>query len=160
MSYGHIPAPPLPPPPSPEVAARKSWLSRNVKWFVPTFILGLILVITVAVGGMVALVLGLMKSSEPYRHAVEVATNNRQVTSELGEPVVPGWYVTGNFNTSGSGGQADMAIPLRGRLHDGTVRVIAKKTGDDWTYETLEVQVEGHESPIQLLPAASPREDN
>jgi hypothetical protein len=160
MSYGYVP-PPSPPLPLPR-AAPKDWFSTNWKWFVPTILLGLVLVLALFVGGVVTFVFGLMKSSEPYQHAVAIASSNPHVVRELGRPLVPGWYVTGNINLSGTSGQADMAIPLKGTLRRGTVYVVAKKTNGVWTYSTLQMLVDGDGFPIELLPApatSSPKED-
>jgi hypothetical protein len=148
MSSGYIPAPPPPP-----LVLPKSWFSRNWKWFVPTLILGLVLLLALFVGGLLTFVFGLLKSSEPYQHAVAVASSNPDVVRELGTPIVPGWYLSGNINVSGSSGDANLAIPLNGSLHRGTVYVVAKKTDDAWSYDKLEMLVEGHEIPIELLPS-------
>lgn len=155
MNSGYIPAPPSFPTPVPE-----SWFSRNWKWFVPTAALGFIVLVALAVGGLVGFVFGLLKSSEPYQHAVAVATSNPDVVRELGAPVSPGWYVSGNINVSGTSGDADLAIPLNGSLHRGTVYVHAKKTEGVWNYDKLEMLVEGREVRIELLPAPSPQPED
>jgi hypothetical protein len=122
MSYGYIPAPPPPP-----VTLPKIWFSRNWKWFVPTLILGLVLLVALFVGGLLTLTFGLLKSSEPYQHAVAVASSNPDVVRELGAPIAPGWYASGSINVSGNSGDAKLAIPLNGKFRHGTVYV-AKKT--------------------------------
>jgi hypothetical protein len=127
MSSGYVPAPP----PSP-VSLPESWLSPNWKWLVPTIVLGLGLLVAVAVGALVTFVFGLLKSSEPYQHAVAVASSNQDVVRELGAPVAPAWYLSGSENESGSSGDAELAIPLKGSLHRGTVYVLAKKTEGVW----------------------------
>ena len=147
MSYGYIPASP-----PPALTLPESWFSRNWKWFVPTLVLGLVLLIAVGVGALITFVFGLLKSSEPYQHAVAVASSNPDVVRELGTPIVPAWYISGNINVSGSSGNADLAIPLKGSLHRGTVYVVAKKTAGVWAYDKLQVLVDGQESPIKLLP--------
>ena len=152
MSSGYIPAA-LPPTPLPE-----SWFSRNWKWFVPTLVLGLVLLVAVAVGALLTFVFGLMKSSEPYQHAVAVASSNPDVVRELGAPIVPGWFASGNINVSGNSGDANLAIPLNGKLRHGTVYVVAKKTDGVWSYDKLEVLVDGHEVPIELLPTSLPKD--
>jgi len=88
MSSGYIPAPP------PALTLPKSWFSRNWKWLVPTIVLGLVLLIAVAVGALLTFVFGLLKSSEPYQHAVAAPSSNQDVVRELGAPVSPGWYVS------------------------------------------------------------------
>ena len=155
MSSGYIP-----PPPASQMALPKSWFSRNWKWFIPTLILGLALLLTLVVGGLLTFVFGLLKSSEPYQHAVAVASNNPEVVRELGAPIEPAWYVSGNINVSNSSGDANLAIPLNGKLHRGTVYVVAKKTDGVWTYDKLQVLVDGQESPIKLLPVTATPSDN
>jgi hypothetical protein len=136
----------------------KSWFSRNWKWLIPTAVLGLFLLVAVAVGALLTFVFGLLKSSEPYQHAVAVASNNPEVVRELGAPIEPAWYVSGNINVSNSSGDANLAIPLNGKLHRGTVYVVAKKTGGVWTYDKLQMLVDGHEFPIELLPTSLPKD--
>jgi hypothetical protein len=155
MSSGYIPAPPPSPMPLPE-----SWFSRSWKWFVPTLILGLVLLLALFVGGLLTFVFGLLKSSEPYQHAVAIASSNPDVVRELGAPIAPGWYVSGNINVSESSGEANLAIPLNGSLHRGTVYAIAKKTDGVWTYTKLRIVVEGNESPIELLQTPPPQPED
>jgi hypothetical protein len=155
MSSGYIPAPP----PSP-VSLPESWLSRNWKWFVPTLILGLVLLLALVVGGLLTFVFGLLKSSEPYQHAVAVASSNPDVVRELGAPIAPGWYVSGSINVSENSGDANLAIPLNGSRHRGTVYVLAKKTDGVWRYDKLDMLVEGHEFPLELLPTPPPQTED
>jgi hypothetical protein len=146
MSYGYAPTP-IPP-----MVPQPSWFSQNWKWFLPTIILGPLLLLALFIGGILTFVFGMMKSSEPYHHAVATAQNNPEVLRELGDPVEPGWFTSGSINLSGSSGAADMAISLNGKLRHGSVHVIANESGGTWTYQKLEVFVDGHDTPIQLLP--------
>lgn len=148
MSYGYTPAP-LPPPPM----GRPSWFSQNKKWFIPTIIVVPILLIASFVAGIFGMVFGMMKSSEPYKHAVAVAKADARVTAQLGTPVAPSWYASGSINLSPSTGSADLAIPLKGPQRHGTVYVVAKKSAGIWRYQTLEVEVEGAAERINLLPS-------
>jgi hypothetical protein len=155
MSYSPVPVP-SPPLPIP----RKSWFARNWKWFIPTVILVPLLLLALFIGVIFSAVFGMMKSSEPYQHAVAAASQDARVSSQLGTPVKPGWYATGNVNISGDSGDADIAIPLNGTLHHGTVYVAARKSGGVWSYQRLEVEIEGVPDRINLLPTPShPEED-
>jgi hypothetical protein len=146
MSFGYVPAP------ISQIAPQQTWFSRNWKWFLPTVILGPLLLLTLVVGGLMTFVFGLMKSSEPYQHAVALAQKNPQVLRELGGPIERGWFTTGNVNVSDSSGEANMAIPLKGKLSHGELFVVAKKSDGVWSYQRLEVLVDRHERPIPLLP--------
>jgi hypothetical protein len=150
MSFGYVPAP------ISQIAPQQTWFSRNWKWFLPTVILGPLLLLALVVGGLMTFVFGLMKSSEPYHYAVALAEKNPQVLRELGSPIEPGWFTTGNVNVSDSSGEANMAIPLNGKLRRGELFVIAKKSDGVWSYQRLEVLVERYERPIPLTDPASP----
>ena len=152
MSYGYVPAP-LPP------AAQKNWFSHNWKWFIPTVIGVPVLLLAVLIGGILSLVFGMMKSSEPYQHAVSVASHDSRITARLGTPVSPGWYVSGNINLRNDSGTADLAIPLKGPQRRGTVFVIAKKSAGTWSYERFEVEIEGAPDRINLLTVTPGTED-
>ncbi len=154
MSYGYAPAP-LAPPPYPQ----KSWFSRNWKWFIPTVILGPILAIVLLIGGLLALGLSAIKSSEPYQHAVTAATHDARVTGAMGAPVTPGWYFLGNINVSGSTGDADLTVPLNGTARHGTVHVVARKSEGIWDYQTLVVQIDGVPEHINLQLPPPPAEE-
>lgn len=150
MSYGYVPTP-LPPPP----VSRPSWFSRNWKWFLPTVIIGPLLLVALFIGGIASMVFGMIKSSEPYQHAVGVAASDPRVVSQLGAPITPGWFPTGNINVSNSSGNADLSIPLNGSRHHGTVHVVARKSGGVWRYQKLDMITDGHEVGIDLLPTPS-----
>ena len=136
------------------VPAQPGWWQRNWKWCVP--VLGaLLLALSVAVVlGGVALLLGAIKSSGAYQHALARAQSDPAVIAALGEPIRAGWFVQGNISTSGASGDADLAIPLDGPRADGTLYVVAEKRAGEWRYETLAVNVDGGER-IVLVDEAS-----
>ncbi|HXB19972.1 MAG TPA: cytochrome c oxidase assembly factor Coa1 family protein [Candidatus Solibacter sp.] len=128
--------------------SRKSWFARNLAWFLPVII---VFFIVTFVAGVVSLVLGVMKSSEPYQHAVQIAIHDPKVINQLGDPVVPGWYATGSINLSGNSGTADLRIPLQGPARKGSLYVIANKHLGRWSYDEIQVRIEGETAAIDLL---------
>lgn len=130
---------------STHVPAQPGWWQRNWKWCVP--VLGALLLamfVALALGG-VALLLGAIKSSGVYQQALMRAQSDPAVIAALGEPIRAGWFVQGNISTSGSSGEADLAIPLDGPRADGTLYVVAEKRAGEWRYKTLAVNVDGGE---------------
>lgn len=127
-----------------------TWWSRNWKWFVPSLAIVLLTLFAAFVLGILGLVFGALKSSEPYRHAVAQARADARVVAALGTPIQAGWFVQGNFNTDGTHGAADLAIPLDGPAADGTLYVVAGKSAGAWRYETLAVTVDGSGQRIVL----------
>jgi hypothetical protein len=130
---------------------KRGWWSRNWKWFVPVGCLGVILAIVAVVALVVSLIFGAMKSSDVYKTALEKASANRAVISELGEPIEGGWMVSGSINVNDAGGDADLAIPVSGPKKNGTIYAVARKSAGQWRFSRLEVEVEGGTNRINLM---------
>ena len=128
---------------------QRSWWQRNWKWVVP------ILALFFA-GSIVLFVLTLLRHTDVCREAVARAEANPQVRAELGEPIREGWWVMGQVRTTGPSGRANLAIPLKGSRKDGTLYAVAHKSAGRWTYDTLEVAVEGRPGRISLLVREGP----
>jgi hypothetical protein len=103
-----------------------------------------------------ALLMKAMRSSDAYQVAVSTAAHDSGVVAELGAPVEPGWYMTGQIKVSAAEGHANLAIPITGSAKSGTLRVVADKSAGKWTFQTLSVQVHGRPTPIDLLSVPAP----
>jgi len=110
-----------------------------------------ILLFTLLIGGIFTFVFGIMKSSEPYKHTVEIVTHDPQAIQVLGAPVEIGRLVSGNVNTTEDSGEADLSIPVHGTAHEGKVYVIAKKSSGVWHYEKIQLWVTGESNGLDLL---------
>ena len=127
----------------------RSWWQRNWKWVVPA---GSLMILPL----FAVFVFTLMRHTDVFREAVARAEANPQVRAELGEPIREGWWVSGHVRTTGSSGNAALAIPLKGSRKDGTLYAVAHKSAGRWTYDTLEVAVEGRSGRISLLVGEAP----
>ena len=131
---------------------QRGWWSRNWKWFVPTLFLLLLVIATAFVFGVLALVFGSMKASEPYKYALDLAQHSPAVIERLGEPIEAGMFVSGNIQVDLAGGHADLAIPISGPKGKGTVYVVAEKIAGRWEYRIIEAQFEGDPIRVNLRP--------
>jgi hypothetical protein len=126
-------------------------------WFRRHLLLPIVAAIAIAgfllVGAIAAGVLSLIKSSDVYQQAVTKVQNSPAALEALGKPVVPGWWLSGSINVSGSSGSADIAIPVSGPKAKGTVYAVASKRAGRWQFQTLELEVEGQSQRIPLIPA-------
>ena len=134
---------------SPPVA--RSWWQRNWKWVVPVGIIGALASIACFVGLILAFVFGILKGNDAYRGAIDQVRSSAAVIHELGEPIEPGWWLTGTVKIEGPSGSADFSTPLRGSIGRGTLYVTAEKKAGRWHYTVLEVAVEGKSGRIDLL---------
>jgi hypothetical protein len=127
-----------------------NWWNRNWKWAVPVGCLVPILLGSGIVLLILTLVFGALKSSDPYTQALAAARANSEVKALLGEPIQPGFWVSGNFQVNGSSGNADFSIPLSGPKGSATVYATARKAAGRWEFIALEVSPKGSETRIDL----------
>ena len=137
---------------------RPSWLARNWKWLVPVAVLCFFLVVAAFVGTIFVAVETSIQHSDFYPVALARARANPEVSGKLGQPIQAGWLALGSINvsstsSSGSSGNADVAIPLSGPRGKGKLYVLAKKSAGQWNFETLQVEIEGESQRIDLLSA-------
>jgi hypothetical protein len=138
--------------PSPPV--QRSWWGRNWIWVVPLGCLTPIVLCGGFIGVVGVTVFGVLKSSDPYKHAVAAAQANGEVKTLLGEPISEGMLPSGNINLDGSGGRADLSIPISGPKGSATIHVAGTKESGRWNYSRLEVVPSGNGKPIDLRPQA------
>jgi Cytochrome oxidase complex assembly protein 1 len=135
---------------------RRSWLGRNwKKLLAAVFVCGLVFVV-----GIVALIMGTMRSSDVATEAFARARSNSLVAQRLGAPISEGWFVGGSINVSPGSGDADLSVPISGPKGKGTVYVTARKTAGTWAYSMMLAAIEGSNEKIDLLsgpPAAEPQ---
>jgi hypothetical protein len=101
--------------------------------------------------GIFALVLNVIKDSEPYQGALTQARSNERVIEVLGEPIEPGWWITGSSETTDTSGFADFAFPISGPDNSGNLYVVALKSAGEWEFQRIELEIEGQSSRIRLL---------
>jgi Cytochrome oxidase complex assembly protein 1 len=135
---------------------RRSWLGRNwKKLLAAVFVCGLVFVV-----GIVALIMGTMRSSDVATEAFARARSNTLVAQRLGAPISEGWFVGGSINVSPGSGDADLSVPISGPKGKGTVYVTARKTAGTWAYSMMLAAIDGSNEKIDLLsgpPAAEPQ---
>lgn len=131
---------------------KKGCLARNWKWMLPVGCLGIIVAV---VGVVLAIVLGVsstIRSSEVFQQAIKKAESNSTVRDEMGTPIESGWMFSGNISVENDKGDAEFDIPISGPKKSGTLFVVAKMDKGQWTYTTLQVEIEGRSGKINLLP--------
>ena len=90
-----------------------------------------------------------IRTTEPYRHSVDLALKSPKVREALGEPVTVGWLPQGAVNVS-EGGEAQLYISLRGTNASATIRVNATNRDGTWKYWAIRVDTDRGER-IDLL---------
>jgi hypothetical protein len=127
-------------PPEDAMVESTNWWGRHWKWFAPMGCLTIVLLLALVIGGVMALVFGMMKSSDVYAQALDRARASPEVAAVLGTPVEEGLFVTGQWSESATNGSAELSIPLSGPKGDGTLHVVAEKSGGTWRFSTLVIE--------------------
>jgi hypothetical protein len=145
-----------PPYPLHPTSMKKSWIERNPVWKIPLGCMILFLLVGGFGVGMLTFVMGSFRNSDVYKQALALAEQNQQVREQLGEPMKPAWFLTGQLKGSGSTGDANLSIPISGPRGTGHIRAVAHKSGGVWHFTWLRVDVAGQSGAIDLLSAPSP----
>jgi hypothetical protein len=118
----------------------------------PVGCLGSLALMVLAGAAIAVIILGAIKSSWACSQGVDLARHNHNVVEKLGEPIETGWFVFGSIEVAGPTGDAHIAVPLHGPQNSGTLYVDAHKSAGQWQFDRAEVEVNGQEKRIDLLP--------
>lgn len=91
-----------------------------------------------------------MKSSDAYKQAVARAKSDSRVVEAIGQPIKEGMFVSGNTNVEGGSGKSDLTIPIHGPKGAAKIHAVATKSGGQWEYSNLTVEVEKTGETIDL----------
>ncbi len=101
--------------------------------------------------GILTLVFSILRGSAAFENALEMASEHPAVIEVTGEPIEAGWLVSGNVETTGPTGHANLAIPISGPDGNGTLQVEATKSAGEWTFNHLTFLDAAGGPPIDLL---------
>ncbi len=113
--------------------------------------LGLIAASLIFVFAILTLVFSILRGSAAFENAMEIAGDHPAVIEATGEPLEAGWLVSGNVNTTGNTGEADLSIPVSGPIGSGQLHVDATKNAGEWYFNSLTFLDAAGGPPINLL---------
>src|SRR6516165_9480119 len=87
---------------------------QNRWWSIPGGCFLLLTLFVIASVTILVLIQFSLSRSGAYRSALELARHNPIATAELGSPIEPGWFTSGNVNFAGNIGDAQLVIPVVG----------------------------------------------
>jgi hypothetical protein len=113
--------------------------------------LGIVAVIAVFVGTLWYAVSNMIRSSDPYRIAIQQAEKSTCVNALIGTQFeAGGWSMTGGIQESADEGSADLNIPVRGHVGKGRLRVSSVKRQGIWNIKAMALSTDTRE--IQIVP--------
>ena len=108
--------------------------------------------LAVFVCGIVYFVFGLIRSDTVYKQALHRAQTNPDVIARLGQPIEPGWWISGSLTVNNASGSANFSFPIAGPNGKATVHVEATRENDRWSYSVMRARP-GSGAEIDLLAA-------
>jgi cytochrome oxidase complex assembly protein 1 len=123
--------------------ATSSWRDRHPHW--KTVVGALVLVLFFGGVGVVALFgnMAALRSSWAYRDALSRAQSDPRVLAALGEPVQPGRFFLGHFETRGQFGYTDFDLPMAGPRNHGQLSVRALEIRGQWEFRYAGLEIKG-----------------
>jgi len=92
-----------------------------------------------------------LQESPAYQKAMAQVRGDETVRQMLGRPIEPGWKITGSITEEATAQTADLQIPLKGPLGNGTLLVNGKSDGSDWILSKLSLVDQAGETMTDLL---------
>lgn len=120
--------------------AERTWWQRNWKWVLVAALLASLLLLAGLVFAILTFASGMLRSSEPYRLALDRARAHPAVAAALGTPIEPGWLPQGSIKIENRSGEADLGIAIRGPRGEGIIDVVASRRAGEWRYELMRVK--------------------
>ncbi|AXT18772.1 hypothetical protein D7030_05945 [Flavobacteriaceae bacterium AU392] len=134
---------------------KKSWFGRNWPWVIPVGgCLTIILLFVFGIGAAIFGVTKLITNSTPYSYALELAKDDSNVISILGDPIETNGIMSGSLSFENNDGEVDIKIPIKGPNGEGSIIVIGEKYDGEWIYEKLYVLIKETNEKINLLEKA------
>ena len=102
-------------------------------------------------GAIVTGVTAMMKGSTPYQEAMVLVQENDTLQQELGTPIAPSFFVTGNMQTSGSSGTASLVWTVSGPEGSAIIYLEADKTAGQWVFDSVIARMDASGDIVDLL---------
>jgi hypothetical protein len=140
-----------------ELIVEKSWWERNWKWFLPTSIVLISLVLgilfTSAIDGNLTDIAQAYSEQSLYEKAIEKAKTNTRVLEVMGtiEPIDQLAILEGNVMYSNNNKAVAVSVRIKGTKGKGKMDIAAVKNGKGWEYKKISIRIKDPKEEIQIL---------
>jgi hypothetical protein len=140
-----------------ELIVEKSWLKKNKKWFLPTFILLFLLLIELILSsniqGNVSDIVQAYSDNSLYEKGIEKANTNKRVTEVIGkiEPIDKLAILEGNVIYSNNNNTVELTVRLKGNKGKGKMDIIADKKEKEWIFKKINIRIKEPKEEIQIV---------
>jgi hypothetical protein len=135
----------------------QSWWKKNWKWFLPTFLIMLLLafglLLSSSVNGNITDITQAYSDNSLYEKAIEKAKTNKRVIEVIGEiePIDKLAILEGNAIYSNNQNSVELSIRVKGSKGKGKMDISANKIGNKWEYKKINIRIKDPKEEIQIL---------
>ncbi|RZJ50366.1 MAG: hypothetical protein EOO44_16535 [Flavobacterium sp.] len=138
-----------------ELIIKGSWWKRNLKWFLPTLILFLLLLVGLisTLGGNVTDITQVYFDNSLYEKAVEKAKTNQRVIEAIGEiePLDKLAILEGNAIYSNDNKSVVLSVRVKGNKGKGKMDIYAIKNEGSWDYQFIKIRTKNPKMEIIIF---------
>lgn len=137
--------------------SEQSWWKKNWKWFLPTFLIMLLLafglLLSSSVNGNITDIAQAYSDNSLYEKAIEKAKTNKRVIEVIGEiePIDKLAILEGNAIYSNNQNSVELSIRVKGSKGKGKMDISANKIGNKWEYKKINIRIKDPKEEIQIL---------
>ena len=134
--------------------AHRNWWHRNWKWLLPaSLLIGFIASISAILDGNVTDFAQAYQDAEVVQNAILKANENNNVQNALGtlKQIDKLAILEGNAVYSDDGKTIKITVRVSGEKGNGKIDIVAKKSLNQWAYETIQIRPKSSKEKIQVL---------
>ena len=135
---------------------KKSWLQRNIKWFIPVVIVLLFLgsaLFSTASDAQMGDYATALNDDALFQDALHQAQQNKEVTMVFGtlQPIGQLAIIESNVEYSDNNNHVNLSVRVKGNKAKGRMDVVATKANNTWHYNIIKIRVKEPKQEIIVL---------
>ena len=140
-----------------ELIVERSWRKRNWKWFLPTSISILLILLGIIfssnIDGNITDIAHAYSDNSLYEKAIEKVKTNQRVIEVIGEiePIDRLAILEGNVIYSNNNNSVKLSVRIKGSKGKGKMDVSAYKNGNKWKFKKINIRIKNSKEEIQIL---------
>ncbi|KLT69603.1 cytochrome c oxidase assembly factor Coa1 family protein [Flavobacterium sp. ABG] len=139
-----------------ELVLRKSWWSRNWKWFLPLTLLSILsfgFILSSNIAGNTTDIVQAYSDNSLFEDAIQKANTNQEVLKIIGTiaPLDQLAILEGNTSYSKDHSTVHSSVRIQGTKTKGKLDITAFKKGTGWAYTKIVVRIKNSKKEIKIL---------
>lgn len=139
-----------------DLVEKENWLKRNWKWFLPSTLFCILLIVLLASSTSKEGVTDIAQAYSDqllFEKAINKANENANTLENIGkiEPLDKLAILEGNIVYSNNHNTVNLSVRIKGTKKKGKLDIAAVKKGAEWEYKKITVRTKNPENKIVIL---------